>query len=977
MTNFVGEIPHYRLMACITPYHAKYFAHFLTRRLPANNLDKLTASLHDAQVDLTPHQIDAALFAFKSPMSHGAILADEVGLGKTIEAGIILSQHWAEHKRRLLIICPANLRKQWSAELMEKFFLPSYILEAKSFNQEIELGNLNPFKKDGIIICSYQFARAKAAYLRQTPWDLAVIDEAHRLRNVYKPNNRIANTIKEALAKRKKVLLTATPLQNSILELYGLVSIIDEFVFGDLKSFKSQFGKILTDNDYCLLRNRLQPVCKRTLRRQVLEYIKYTKRIAICEEYYPTDNEQKLYELVSAYLQRPRLYALPNSQRQLMTMILRKLLASSTYAIYGTLTRLIERLEEMLRHQDVKVELDTTTLDFDGLDDNLDYWLNDEEEEETRMMVAEENILHPYEIEGVKKELADLREFQTLAAKIRKNSKAEHLFIALNKGFEELEKLGANKKALLFTESRRTQDFLFELFERNGYKGKVVLFNGSNSDKQSTAIYKAWLEKYKGSSKVTGSATADKRAAIVEFFRDQATIMIATEAAAEGINLQFCSLVVNYDMPWNPQRIEQRIGRCHRYGQEHDVVVINFLNKRNAADVRVYELLNEKFQLFSGVFGASDEVLGSIGNGVDFEKRITQIYNECRTTEEIEQAFDQLQEELRSEISDKMLKARSTLLENFDESVGEKLRLHLAASLTNLNLCEKRLWELTKYALEGHATFDEEAHSFVGENGVAYCMVVPKEGERKSDVRIPDHAQVYRVGHPLAQSILKGYQALDLPSHEVIFDYSNTPVKVGMLENYIGKTGWLRVDKYTIEASEPEDHLLMACYTDDGQMLPSDVAERLFSLNAQEGRHAQMNAEMAEWLLQDIQQQKGTAKEENYQRNQAFFETEIDKLNLWADDIKIGLEREISDLDAEIKLRKAEARKLTRLEEKIEAQRQVKDLEKRRSEKRRSLFEAQDEVDAKKDRLFDEVEQALRQKKESEETLFNIRWRIV
>lgn len=964
-------------MTCITPYHAKYFAHFLTRRLPSNNLDKLTASLHDAQVDLTPHQIDAALFAFKSPMSNGAILADEVGLGKTIEAGIILSQHWAEHKRHLLIICPANLRKQWSAELMEKFFLPSYILEAKSFNKEIERGLLNPFNQDGIIICSFQFARTKAAYLRNTPWDLVVIDEAHRLRNVYKPNNRIANTIKEALAKRKKVLLTATPLQNSILELYGLVSIIDEFVFGDLKSFKSQFSKILTDNDYRLLRNRLQPVCKRTLRRQVLEYIKYTKRIAICEEYYPTDNEQKLYELVSAYLQRPRLYALPNSQRQLMTMILRKLLASSTYAIYGTLTRLIERLEDILQKQDVKMDLDTALLDFDGLDDNIDYWLSDNEEE--NCVVAEpsqEELLHPHEVECVKNELADLREFQALAAKIRRNSKAEHLFIALNKGFEELEKLGANKKALLFTESRRTQDFLFELFERKGYKGKVVLFNGSNSDKQSKAIYKAWLEKHKGSSKITGSATADKRAAIVEYFRDQATIMIATEAAAEGINLQFCSLVVNYDMPWNPQRIEQRIGRCHRYGQKHDVVVINFLNKRNAADVRVYELLNEKFQLFNGVFGVSDEVLGSIGNGVDFEKRITQIYNECRTTEEIEQAFDQLQEDLRSEISDKMLKARSTLLENFDESVGEKLKLHLAASLNNLNIFEKRLWELTKYALDGHASFDENSHTFVGENDVTYCMVVPKEGERKSDVQIPDHAQVYRVGHPLAQSILKNHLSLDLPLHEVVFNYTHTPVKVAMLENYLGRCGWLRIDKYTIEASETEDYLLTACYTDDGQLIPSDVAERLFSLNAQEGRRVQMGEDMSKQLQQHIQQQKERVKEENHRRNQEFFETEIEKLNLWADDVKIGLEREIGDLDAEIKLRKSEARKLTRLEEKIEAQRQVKDLEKRRSEKRRNLFEAQDEVDAKKDKLFDEVEQALRQKKTSEETLLIIRWKI-
>lgn len=969
-------------MTNITPYHAKYFAHYLTRRLPANNLDKLTASLHDAQVDLTPHQIDAALFAFKSPLSNGAILADEVGLGKTIEAGIILSQHWAEHKCHLLIICPANLRKQWSAELLEKFFIPSCILETKSFNEEIERGNLNPFDRKEIVICSYQFAKAKAPYLHHTSWDLVVIDEAHRLRNVYKPNNMIANAIKDALLKRKKVLLTATPLQNSILELYGLVSIIDEFVFGDLKSFKSQFSKTLTESDYLLLRNRLQPVCKRTLRRQVLEYIKYTKRIAICEEYYPTDNEQKLYELVSAYLQRSKLYALPNSQRQLMTMVLRKLLASSTYAIYGTLTRLINRLEDILRQQDISVAADDLQtdfcLDYDSLDDDLDYWLNDNED--LPLMVSEpgyEEMLHQYEIENIKNELADLREFQALAAKIRKNSKAEHLFVALKKGFEELEKIGANKKALLFTESRRTQDFLFELLEKNGYKGKVVLFNGSNSDKQSTAIYKAWLEKYKGSSKVTGSATADRRAAIVEHFRDHATIMIATEAAAEGINLQFCSLVVNYDMPWNPQRIEQRIGRCHRYGQKHDVVVINFLNKRNAADVRVYELLDEKFKLFSGVFGASDEVLGSIGNGVDFEKRITQIYNECRTTEEIEQAFDQLQEELRAEISDKMLKARSALLENFDESVGEKLKLHLAQSISNLGLFEKRLWELTRYALKDQASFDDNTHSFVMGNGESYCMVVPKEGEKKSDVVLPDHAQIYRVGHPLAQRILNDYKQLALPSHEVVFDYTHTPVKVALLERQIGHSGWMRVDKYTIEASEPEDYLLMACYTDEGEQIPPEVAERMFSLHAQEGKRAQMDEETAAVIESDLQKQKEEARNENEERNRQFFDTEIEKLNHWADDVKLGLEREISDLDAEIKLRKSEARKTSRLEEKVEAQRMVKDLEKRRSEKRRSLFDAQDEIDAQKDKLFDEVEKTLMQKGFRDETLFTIKWRII
>src|SRR5207237_5852875 len=147
--------------------------------------------------------------------------------------------------------------------------------------------------------------------------------------------------------------------------------------------------------------------------------------------------------------------------------------------------------------------------------------------------------------------------------------------------------------------------------------------------------------------------------------REDGRIMIATEAGAEGINLQFCSTVVNYDLPWNPQRIEQRIGRCHRYGQKHDVVVVNFLNRKNEADQRVFQLLSEKFQLFEGVFGASDEVLGAIGSGVDFEKRVADIYQQCRQPTQIQLAFDDLQRELNSEISEAMTVARRKLLENF------------------------------------------------------------------------------------------------------------------------------------------------------------------------------------------------------------------------------------------------------------------------------------------------------------------------
>jgi len=958
--NFVNERGWSDRTVSITDYQAIYLANLLTRRLPANDIDKLTASLQDAQVDLTPHQVEAALFAFKSPLSKGAILADEVGLGKTIEAGIILSQHWSEHKRRLLVICPANLRKQWAGELQEKFFLPSVIMESKSFNEAVENGCLNPFDTENIVICSLQFAKTKAAYIKRTAWDLVIVDEAHRLRNVYKPQNRIANVIKESIEARKKILMTATPLQNSILELYGLVSIIDDYVFGDLRSFKSQFGHNLTEQDYMELRRRLQPVCKRTLRRQVLEYIKYTKRIAIVEEFFPSENEQKLYDMVTDYLSKPRLYALPNSQRQLMTLILRKLLASSTYAIYGTICSLIARLQTML-DRNKAASIGDNDIVNEYADDN-DEWVDAEEVE-----TYEAEELHPVDIEGIRKEIKELETFRDLAEKIRKNSKAEHLFVALDKGFEQLRSLGAAPKALIFTESRRTQEFLYELLEKRGYKGRVVRFNGTNSDKESTAIYRAWMDKYKDTAKITGSPTADRRAAIVDYFRNEATIMIATEAAAEGINLQFCSLIVNYDMPWNPQRIEQRIGRCHRYGQKFDVVVINFLNKGNAADVRVYDLLDQKFQLFNGVFGASDEVLGSIGSGVDFEKRIAQIYNECRTTVEIERAFDALQTEMQEQISEKMLKARSALLENFDESVKEKLRDNLAQSRRNLDQFEKRLWMLTKHALRQEAVFDTERFSFtLRANGDVYSL--SKEGE--NEVERP-----YRIGCPLAKEVVARYLAPLQESACVEFDYTRTEGRTKLLEDLVGQSGVMRVEKISIDSFEQEDHLVVACQTESSDWVYPEIAEKMLMLPACLLSAAHIEESVAVCLSDRVEEMNQEILSSSSDRNNRFFDEEMEKLDSWADDMKLALEHEISDLDQEIKLRKSEARKISRLEERVKAQRAIKDLERKRVEKRQNLYVAQDEIDEKKEVLLNKIEKMLKQKVERK-CLFMIKWKL-
>ena len=952
-------------MKQLTDYHAKYLAYELTKKSSSNSIEKLIHVLSDAKVEPKPHQIEASLFAFKSPLSKGAILADEVGLGKTIEAGIVISQKWAENKKRMLIIVPATLRKQWYEELKEKFYLDSMILEAKLFNDEISKGNFNPFIQDKIIICSYNFVSNKEAYVKNVNWDLVIIDEAHRLRNVYKTTNKISRKIKSAIENSPKILLTATPLQNSLLELYGLTSIIDDYIFGDLKSFKSQFTR-LDDNDEYLyndLKQRIAPICKRTLRKQVLEYINYTNRLSITQEFYPSDEEQELYDKITLYLQRDDLKALPPSQRWLMTLILRKLLASSSFAIAGTLRGLVNKLNKILSTSKILKDEEYA----DAFSDYSEYEeLKDEEEfDENKEIILTEN-----DVELIRREIAELTEYAKLAESIKQNAKGQVLLTALNKGFEEMKRLGASEKALIFTESTRTQEYIYSILQNTEYKDSIVFFSGSNNDALSKKIYSEWLLKHKGESIITGSKTADKRSALIEYFKNNAKIMIATEAAAEGVNLQFCSMVVNYDLPWNPQRVEQRIGRCHRYGQKFDVVVINFLNKRNQADQRVYELLKEKFKLFDGVFGASDEVLGSIETGVDFERRINEIYQNCRRPEEIKQAFDDLQKELEEKIDSKMKLTTQKLFENFDEEVIEKLKISQNTSKEYLNKFERELLLLTKYKLNyNYAKFDSDTTFELLKQ--PYKNIKTGIYEYKSN---NINSENYRVGHPLAQNIINDYKEKQLESVEIVFDYSNSNQNIEKVKPYIGKTGEISLNNVDIETFEKENFLIFSGIDENGNYLDDDTCRKIFNINNVKINN-NCKIESKEKLKETFDIQFNNVLDKLLERNNTFFDSEMDKLEKWAEDVKKSIELELRNLDIDIKFKKAEARKMLKLEDKLNMQKEIKELEKKRNNLRFNLFEEQDKVDEKKEKLIADIENKMNQKIDIEE-LFSIKWKI-
>ena len=963
----------------ITDYHAKYYAHELSR-VGGSGVDRLGRALFDACVDLNPHQIEAALFTLRSPISKGVLLADEVGLGKTIEAGLVLCQYWAERKRNILVICPASLRKQWALELSEKFNLPSIVLDAKTYKDQQKLGVPNPFRDKQIIICSMHYASSKAEDVKEIAWDLVVIDEAHKLRNAYRKSNRLGQRIRWATEDRKKLLLTATPLQNSLLELYGLSTLIDDRLFGDLASFRAQY--INHSGDISGLRDRLKAFCWRTLRSQVIEFVRYTERKLITRPFKPTEQEHKLYEAVSNYLKRDDTYALPSGQKHLLILLVRKVLASSPHAVAGTLEIMRDRLLKMKEEAKQNASaLDLLISDEEIDDDLLDEILEDEEDgliDEESELPEKKPETHPKQIDLQKldAEINELTDYIRWARSLGIDTKTRALLKALDIGFSAMEEMGAAKKVVIFTESRRTQNWLKEFLEGNGYAGQVLTFNGTNKDDASGQIYQEWLAANKGTGRISGSRQVDLRTAIIDRFRDQASILIATEAGAEGLNLQFCSAIVNFDLPWNPQRIEQRIGRCHRYGQKHDVVVINFLNERNEADRRVHELLEQKFNLFTGVFGASDDVLGSIEAGVDFERRILEIYQDCRTEEEIQTAFEKLQAELDEQIQTKMRDTRKMLLEHFDEDVHERLNVNLAGTRERLDRIGRLFWSVTRHALQTHADFDDESFAFTLNNSPAphvstgrYHLI------SKTQENIPGEF-LYRLSHPLGEHVLNEAKGKPCPPAEVVFDITGHSTRIAMVEHLKGRSGWLSLQHLHIESFDSEEYLLFSAIDDAGNNIDQETCEKLFNCSGYSVAIPTIPETVAQRLQQDQARHVQATLARNLEENNRHFSEARDQLDKWAEDMEMAAQKELDDTKRQIRDLQRRSRQAPTMEEQHSLQEEIAKLERKKRRLRERIFDIEDEIAEKRDRLVESLEKRMQQKT-TVTPVFTIRWSVI
>ena len=609
----------------------------------------------ESHIDPNPHQINAFCAAIDAMKTGGMVLADEVGLGKTIEAGLVLRYMLESGSKKVLIALPASLRKQWELELEDKFDLSSVILDRLTVEHDAKDWHRKLADRQGvmIVITSYDYSSKLMKRFPDVKWDFLIIDEAHNLRNLN--STKRAKRLYALSGGIPKILLTATPLQNSLMDLYGLISFIDPRIFGSEQVFRQRYIK---EEDYDDLKRELTPVLYRTLRKDVADYMHFVKRICRTVDFELSPDEIELYERVNLFLKRDVLYSIPVSNRGLIILVIRKLMASSSFALVETfevLKKRLEKLYEGTRSADAQEGFD---LFWSFVEDEIDEsGFEETEDEDTAAQKA-----------FIQEELDEVKSIIDVAKRIKTNSKISALRKALEIGFSYQRENGIAQKAVVFTESKRTQKYIAEELRRFGYSEEdILLFNGDFDDTMTKEIYRAWQVKNFGNANYGRSV--EYKHAIVDYFKEHAKILICTDAGSEGLNLQFCNTVINYDLPWNPMKIEQRIGRCHRYGQQNDVVAINLLNTQNEADKRVYEILSKKFELFEGVFGASDIALGALESGTNFEKMVLDIYQSCNTTTEFRKAFDKLDRKLNAKRDKNARKLRSILI---TESSGAK-----------------------------------------------------------------------------------------------------------------------------------------------------------------------------------------------------------------------------------------------------------------------------------------------------------------
>ena len=926
------------------PAQRRYLAEDLVRRRRSDEQRRYAAPQRAAKIDPNPHQVDAVIFALGRLREGGCILADEVGLGKTIEAGLVIAQRLAEGARRVLLIAPKPLLGQWRQELAQLFEIDAR--EARP--------TIGGFDGEGVLLIGREAAgseRGRDAMLASEPFDLCIIDEAHEVfAGLYKrydelgrydlesPHAQTAGRVREVLAASRTpvLLLTATPIQNSLAELWGLVQFVDPLgtLLGDLPTFRAVFCGVddrhLAAGQEGELRGRLRSVLQRTLRRQVQELLEkpFVDRQARLFEYSMSAEERALYDDVATYLLEPGIVAFRGGQRQLALLGFHRRMASSSRALAESLANVAERLRA----------------ERDGRDPSLVRAIDDELDDDEAAPIEGGEPPPPWPARSaLDAEIARLEGFIARAAALGgDDAKLGALFQALGFVGERAASGRGSPKLVIFTESCVTQDYLRDRLVASGLvtADEVTLFRGQNDSPRALEALARWRAEKPAGTHDDASADVAVRLALVHEFKTRSRVFISTDAGGKGLNLQFCDTVVNYDLPWNPQRIEQRIGRCHRYGQRHDVTVINFLGKDNEAQRLTFELLSRKLELFGAVLDASDQVLhrpeGGAGDGLagalgaDFEAQIRRIYARARTIDEIEASFRALREQVaedRRRFQETHARTASLIERRLDEDVQRVFRSHQAAMPVALAELDRDLRAVVVDYLEAvGASFTIEATARAEVLGVDASAALPGELSAGLTVAVggsKEHRSLH-AGHPLVVAAVASARARSsFPAARVRLS-SDAPAS---LAEHDGQRAVARVFKLGFEGFEEVESLVPVVVFADGTVLDPRLGDRILRGELEEVEVAPASIDgdslddATEAVLTHVQREVDAAEDQR-------FRAACQQAERFLDDRLLVLRRRRAELTARIEAAEARRDGATGFSARTEAERALASIQK-------------------------------------------------
>lgn len=833
----------------------RYLAEDLVRRRRSDEQRRYSAPQRAARIDANPHQVEAVIFALARIREGGCILADEVGLGKTIEAGLVMAQLMAEGARRVLLLAPKPLLGQWRQELFQLF-------DIQAREGQPRVGG---FEGEGVFLLGREAAgseKGRDALLSSETFDLCVIDEAHEVfAGLYRrfdklgeykddaPYARTAGRVYDVLtASRTPVLLlTATPIQNSLTELWALVRFVDPLgtLLGDLSTFREVFcagdDRQLAPGQDQELRDRLRVVLQRTLRRQAQSFLEkpFVNREARLFDYTMNPPERALYDDVTRYLLEPGIQAFQGKHRHLLLLGFHRRLASSTRALAASLEGVANRLRRLLKRDQTAAadDADVQTIVSDLEDEDADSQDNSDGESgstESTPVIDMGALQH------------ELQRVEGFVQRARALGSDDSKFRALLRALQfvkEREKLGQGAgKLVIFTESLVTQDYLRErlIESRLVADGEITLFRGTNDSKRAHQALERWREEVPQDEGGRPSIDIATRLALVHEFKTRSRVFISTEAGAKGLNLQFCNAVVNYDLPWNPQRIEQRIGRCHRYGQQHDVTVINFLARDNEAQALTFEILSQKLELFGTVLDASDQVLHRAGGpdsgalvsalGADFEAELRRIYERARTLEEVASELRALRDhvaEERARFEETHSRTADLIEERLDEGVQRVFRLRKESVPRALAELDRDLRSVVLAYLDAKGVpYERVALPDVELLHVKPSGALPHELRDGISAAIgasKEHTSLH-LGHPLVLAAVAEARAASASLSAVVRLPQNAP---DVLRAHAGKRARLRLVKLSFDGFEQEELLVPVVVLADGEVLETKIGAAL------------------------------------------------------------------------------------------------------------------------------------------------------